>query len=104
MPDITTDLLNQRLSMLHEDVGEMKTVLRELTSAVNKLALVEQQQGQMAQAIERAFGTIEKIENRVTEIERRLPEVTRTSIWVDRGVWAAAAASLMFLAKKSGLM
>lgn len=104
MPDITTDLLNQRLSMLHEDVGEMKTVLRELTSAVNKLALVEQQQVQMAQAIERAFGTIEKIENRVTEIEKRLPEVTRTSIWVDRAVWSTAAAAVVFILKKNGLL
>lgn len=104
MPDITTDLLNQRLSMLHEDVGEMKTVLRELTSAVNKLALVEQQQVQMAQAIERAFGTIEKIENRVTEIEKRLPEVTRTSIWVDRAVWSTAAAAMVFILKKNGLL
>lgn len=105
MPDATqTDLLNQRLGMLHEDVTEMKTVLRELTSAVNKLALVEQQQSQMGEAIERAFKAIEKIESRVADIEKKLPEVTRASIWVDRGVWAAAAASVVFIAKKAGLL
>lgn len=105
MPEATqTDLLNQRLGMLHEDVTEMKTVLRELTSAVNKLALVEQQQSQMGEAIERAFKAIEKIEARVADIEKKLPEVTRASIWVDRGVWAAAAASVVFIAKKAGLL
>lgn len=103
MPD-HTDLLNQRLGMLHEDVGEMKVALKELTSAVNKLALVEQQQAQMAGAIERAFKTIERIEGRITELERRQPDVTRTSEWVDRMVWAAAAAMLMFILKKTGAL
>lgn len=103
MPD-HTDLLNQRLGMLHEDVGEMKVALKELTSAVNKLALVEQQQAQMAGAIERAFSTIEKIETRVAAIERRLPDVTRTSVWMDRLVWAGAAAMGMFLLKKAGAL
>lgn len=98
------EVLNQRLATLHEDVTEMKTVLKELTRAVNKLALVEQQQGQMAEAMERAFASIEKVEARVAEIERKFPDVTRTSVWVDRAVWSAAAAALMYTLKKIGLL
>lgn len=82
----------------------MKAVLKELTSAVNKLALVEQQQGQMAKAMERAFAAIEKVEMRIADIERRLPEVTRTSVWVDRAVWGAAAAGAVMILKKVGIL
>ena len=97
------EVLYQRLATLHEDVSEMKGVLKELPRAVNKLALVEQQQAQMTQAMERAFVAIEKIEARVSEIERGLPEVTRTSVWVDRAVWGALAAALTVVLKKIGL-
>ena len=97
------EVLYQRLATLHEDVSEMKGVLKELTRAVNKLALVEQQQAQMTQAMERAFVAIEKIEARVSEIEIGLPEVTRTSVWVDRAVWGALAAALTVVLKKIGL-
>ena len=97
------EVLYQRLATLHEDVSEMKGVLKELTRAVNKLALVEQQQAQMTRAMERAFVAIEKIEARVSEIERGLPEVTRTSVWVDRAVWGALAAALTVVLKKIGL-
>lgn len=100
---VADEVLNQRLATLHEDVSEMKAVLKELTSAVNKLALVEQQQDQMARAMERAFLAIEKVEMRVAEIEKRLPEVTRTSVWVDRAVWGAVAAACALALKKIGL-
>lgn len=100
---VADEILGHRLAALHEDVSEMKTALRQLTSAVNKLALVEQQQGQMAKSMERAFAAIEKVDARVAEIEKRLPEVTRTSVWVDRAVWGAVAAAGALALKKIGL-
>ena len=103
--------LNIRLGALHEDVGEMKSVLNRLTEAITKLALIEQQQAQTAGAIERAFKTIEKVEarcekaeNRLNLIEQQLPNVTRTSVWVDRAIWAAAAAAAMYVSKAAGLI
>lgn len=109
------EVLNQRLATLHEDVSEMKAVLKELTSAVNKLALVEQQQNQMARAQERSFAAIEKLETRISEgekqsakrfveIEKRLPEMARTSAWVDRGVVATVTVLGMFVLKKMDLL
>lgn len=98
------EILGQRLATLHEDVTEMKTVLKELTRAVNKLALVEQQQGQMAEAMQRAFSTIEKIEGRVAAIELSLPDVASTSKWVDRLLVGTAGAVGMYVLKKTGLL
>lgn len=102
--------LNIRLGALHEDVGEMKSVLNRLTEAITKLALIEQQQGQASMALERAFKTIEKVEGRCKEaegriaaIELQMPLVRQTSGWVERVVVALVGAALMFMAKQAGL-
>lgn len=97
-------VLDTRLETLHGDVGEMKTVLRELTQAITKLALIEERQTQAAAAQERAFAALKDVESRVSKIEHKLPEISRSSVWVDRAVWAAAAAALTFAAKKVGLL
>lgn len=100
----TLAVLNTRLGALHDDVGEMKTVLNRLTDAITKLALIEQQQAQTAGAIERAFKTIEKVEARLVAVELQMTNVTRTSSWVDKAVWAAGAAAVAFVAAKAGLI
>jgi hypothetical protein len=102
--DHSVALIAVQMKSLHEDIGEMKTALGRLTDAITKLALIEQQQAQAAAAQERAFRALEKVEGRVSEIERRLPEVSRTSVWVDRAVWASVAAMAMFVAKKLGIL
>ena len=98
------ELMDVKISMLHQDVSEMKTVLRELTSAITRLALVEERIATASAAQERAFAAIDKIEGRITKIEQKMPEYSRVSIWVDRGIWAAAAAAVLYVAKKVGLM
>ena len=97
-------ILDNRLSTLHEDVGDIKAVLKDLTSAITRLAVMEERMTTASAAQERAFNAISTLEKRLTEVEKKLPEVTRTSIWVDRGVWAAAAAAAVYIAKKTGLM
>ncbi len=92
------------IEALHGDIAEMKGALRELTAAITKLALIEQQMSYSARAQERAFTALEKLETRVSDIERQLPLIARTNVWVERVVIAAAAASLMFVAKASGLI
>jgi len=98
------DLLDAKMAMLHQDVGDIKAALKELTSAITRLALVEERIATTSAAQERAFSAIAKIENRLLEIEKKLPEYSKASIWVDRGIWAAAAAAMVYVAKKVGLM
>jgi chromosome segregation ATPase len=110
--------LSNRLGALHSDVGEVKAGLaefrdgmKELSAAVLKLALVEERQAQAMQAMERIFKGLEKLEQKVdshnvrlTELEKAEPAQTRTSEWVDRMVWAAAAGAAMLVASKLGMM
>jgi hypothetical protein len=98
------ELLNLQLKTMHGDVSDIKVALRDLTAAITKLALIEERQSNAAAAQERAFRLLENIEDRVTQLEIQLPNASRTGAWVDRGLWAVAAAAFMYIAKKVGLI
>lgn len=96
--------LETKLAMLHDDVGDIKSALKDLTSAITRLALVEERMATAAAAQERAFKAIAEVEKKVVEIEKILATQNRTSVWVERSVLAIAAAALIFVAKKVGLL
>lgn len=101
-PDMT--LLNHRLATLHTDVGEMKMAMKELTTAITKLALIEERQAHAAAAQERAFVVLSKLEARVSALESHAPSNKRISVWLDRATWAGLGLLAMMLFKKSGLL
>jgi chromosome segregation ATPase len=98
------NVLQVKLEMLHGDVVEVKTALNKLSDAITKLALVEQQQSQTAQALERAFKAISKIEDRLTSLEQAQPKTKETSDWVDRFILAIVACAAGFIGTKLGVM
>jgi hypothetical protein len=93
-----------RLDNLHADVSGMRDVLKELATAVTKLAIIEERQQQATQALERAFKALEKVETRLDSIEKAQPLQQQSADWVGKAVWAAVALVGVFLAKKAGLM
>ena len=93
-----------KLDLLHQDVSDMKAVLKELTVAINRLAVVEERQSETAKSMERAFTAIEKIMIRVSALEQGAVVAARTTGWVEKGVWAAAGLAVMYVAKKVGLI
>lgn len=92
-----------KLDMLHGDITEIKSAMTKMTEAITKLAVVEQQQNQTAQAMERAFKAIGKIEDRLSVLEQAQPTAKKTEIWIDRFVMAIVGAFLTLAAKKLGL-
>lgn len=105
MSDPTQDptVLSIQLKTLHEDVNEMKSVLKDLATAITKLALIEERQANAAAALERAFGALERVETRVSVLEKDVPANKRVSVWVDRAIWAGMGLLVMTVMKKSGL-
>ena len=110
MTNMSEDVFTVKLDALHKDVGEVKTALNKLSDAITKLALVEQQQGQTAAALERAFKTISKVEEgmtnelnaldvRVTVVEKAQPKYNSAAVWVDRALVGLAGAGMALLAK-----
>jgi regulator of replication initiation timing len=101
-PDMS--LLSHRLGTLHADVGEMKAAMKELTTAITKLALIEERQSNAASAQERAFIVLAKLEERVSKLEQLAPANKRVNIWLDRATWAGLGLLAMLVVKKSGLL
>ncbi len=111
MPDSDINVVITRLGLLSEDVGELKETLRQIASAVTRLALVEERQMQTNEALSRAFKALDKldiklvsVEQRIGSLERMQPQQQQTSAWVTTMLWAAAGAAVMFVAKKVGFL
>ena len=111
MPDSDINVVITRLGLLSEDVGELKETLRQIASAVTRLALVEERQMQTNEALSRAFKQIDKFDLKLTVVEQRLGALERmqpiqqqTNGWVMTSVWVAAGAAVMFVAKKTGIL
>ena len=100
---MTGDVLAFKLEALHQDVTEVKASLDKLSEAITKLALVEQQQTQIASSLKRAFRAIGKIEDRLNVLEQIQPQTTETAKWVDRGLVALAGAGAVLIGRSVGL-
>lgn len=97
-------VLNHKVDGMNEVVVDMKASLKELTTAVTKLTLIEERQTNASIALERAFKAIEKIDTRVITLEQYVPANKRVSVWLDRATWAGMGLLAMLVIKKSGLI
>jgi chromosome segregation ATPase len=99
---MSPEILTVKLEALHSDVSDIKSALDKVSEAITKLALVEQQQNQIASSLERAFKAISKLEDRLVSLEQATPTVTETAKWVDRGLVALAGAGAVLVGKSFG--
>lgn len=97
-------VLSIQLKTLHDDVSEMKSALKDLATAITKLALIEERQANAAAAQERAFAALERVEARLALLEKDGTANKRISVWFDRAIWAAMGLLVMMVLKRSGLV
>lgn len=102
--DVEITTLTMHLSALQSDMGEIKSSMKDMATAVTKLALIEERQVHSQQSLERAFKALEKHDIRITALEKVASTATRTSAWVDRAVWACVAFSATLVAHKMGIL
>lgn len=118
---VRIERLTHHMQRIREGVAEMKDAMREMAAAINRLAVIEERQNQDRAALERAFNAIsdvnkkhdhtttrvmeivEKIEARMRALEMAQPLQNKTAEWVEKAIFAAAAATVMFVAGKAGL-
>ena len=98
------EIIAARLQTLHEDVGDMKGVLRELTRAVTTLAVVEERQAQTAQSLDRVFNAVAKIEARLAQLEIASPLSKQSVEWVNRAMLFGVGATAMYVLKRAGFI
>lgn len=96
-PSADVSLLSVKLHTLHNDVSDIKGTLKDLTAAINKLALVEERLSNTTAAQERSFKAIQRLEERIDELEKKNINTDNTSKWIDRGLVAALGAFFAFI-------
>lgn len=110
------------IEMIAHKVSRMEQSMDKLTEAITKLAVVEEKQGAANAAIERAFssiersdertasaleklvGKIDRVETRLDVLEQAAPTTAMTNEWVIRVMWAGAALGATLLAGKLGFV
>ena len=96
--------LTHHMMIIRESVDEMKGAMKEMASAITRLALVEERQAAVSTTIERLVQSLEKVDERLRRLEVSEPLQAKATEWVQSAVWAAAAAAVMFIAAKAGLI
>lgn len=109
--DSLIEVVATRLDALHGDMQDLKTSQREMTSAFQKLLVIEERQTAASASLERAFVALAKtsndvyaVEKRVDSLERDAPMQKQTSNWVVSAVWGAAILAVTIIAKKIGII
>lgn len=92
-----------RLDRMEKTQDETRATLREVATAINKLAVIEERQQASSTAIERLMAEHKKFDERLRALEIAEPMQAQTAEWVRSAVWAAASAAAMFAAGKLGL-
>jgi len=92
-----------RLDQMERNLDETRSTLREVATALNKLAVIEERQQASSTAIERLAVEQKKLDERLRALEIAEPMQAQTAEWVKNAIWAAASAAAMFAANRLGL-
>lgn len=97
-------ILNHRLEALHADLSDVKAAMRDVASALVKLTLLEERQAQSSEALQRAFGVLERVEGRLATLEAAQPIGSLVHKWVIGAAGGAATLLVMAVAHKAGIV
>jgi hypothetical protein len=96
-------LLTNKVESLHEDMSEMKTVMRDIANALTKLAIIDERQEKMSETQGRIFKLLDNHGERINELEKDDRRQSLAVSWVFGATWAAAGAFGMVVLKVLGL-
>jgi hypothetical protein len=95
---------NSAIEMLVHKVSRLEEAIGKMAESVNRLAIMEERQMADRQAVERAFTEIKRLQEITVEHEKQIILSARATVWVERGVWAAAAAAVLAIAAGKNLI
>ena len=100
----TIAILGHKVDALNQEVGEMKSDLKDVAMALNKLTLVEERQSHSNATQKRMMEKLDGLEGRVDALEKADVKHGQAATWVMNAVWAAAGLLCMYVAKLLGLV
>ena len=79
--------LKAKQDALAEDMGEVKTSLRDISKALNTLTRLEEKHSNTQQSVEKLNGRLDDHDTRIRNSEIKLA----SQMWVERIIWVAVA-------------
>ena len=101
---VRVERITHHIQRIREDQHAMRAAIERMSEAVTRLALVEERQMAASSAIDRLAQTLEKLDERLRRLEVAEPMQVKASERVQAAVWAAAAAAVIYVAHKVGLI
>lgn len=92
--DQNSAILSVRMEAIGSDLQEIKATMKELASAVSRLAIVEERQNGTNESLGRAFNEITRLTGRVVALEHAQPIQKQSSDFVQAAVKYLVAAVL----------
>lgn len=103
-PEPSLGAIEAKINMLHGDVTDVKLALRDMASAITRLAILDERQVTAGEALGRAFKMLEEIESRVSVLERQDVANKQISAWLHSAIGAAGAIVITVVLKKLGFL
>jgi methyl-accepting chemotaxis protein len=101
---VRLERLTHHIQRIREDMAEMRSSMKEMAAAITRVALVEERLSNAHIAMDRMGKVIDKLEDRVATLETKQPEITKTTMWVDKGIMVIVFVAFTFIAVKTGLL
>ncbi len=104
MPD-DQEIVNLKISSMAETIDRMSKAVEKISESINRLVLLaEERISHVVEMHSRMQNKIDEIEKEQVEMKIKLANSTRAVTIVDKMIWALAAAALIFVAAKTGLI
>jgi phage gpG-like protein len=97
-------VLTNKVESLHEDMSEMKLVMRDIAAALTKLAIIDERQEKMSETQSRIFKLLDNHDGRIVALEKDDSHQKVAVDWVYKAVWAMVGVAAMYVAKLMGFM
>ena len=97
-------LLTNKVESLHEDVSDIKMVMRDIANALTKLAIIDERQGKMSETQSRIFKLLDNHDERINALQKDDRHQKVAVDWVYKAVWATVGVAAMYVAKFTGLV
>ncbi len=71
---------------ISKDMSDIKESLKEISSSLKTLAVLEEKHANTAESLKRAFTEIGKLQTKLADIEKKLPTLVMASHWVFKAI------------------
>ena len=97
-------VLAARMDALKATVDEMKTTVKELVNIVGHLARIDERQMQATATTDRISTELDELRKEVQVLQQAAPANASSAMWIERAIIALVAATLVYIAKETGLL